>query len=105
MRDYKYLSDQALLFFIAVLIRNRKLMTALFSATCQNLTSISCFHSFTKAMNAFPAALMRLIRSFFSWHDYNPLQINNVVHQRGTIPVVCERTAKVLFFLERRIIK
>jgi len=47
-------------------------------------------------MHAFPAALMRLICTFFPWHRLSFFLYNIFSgHQRGTIPAVCERAAKV----------
>jgi hypothetical protein len=56
-------------------------------------------------MHRFTAACVGLIRSFFTWHCFKFLfrthltdkllqNIFSIIH-RGTIPVDCERTAKV----------
>ena len=76
-------------------------MTSFLSTACQYLTAISCFHTLAETMYCFSAAFVRLISSFFTWHfiKFFLLQINYRIHfvtlNQGTIPVVCERTAKV----------
>jgi hypothetical protein len=56
------------LFFISVFAGNRQFMTSFLSAAGQYFTAIRCFHTLAETMNGFPAALMRLIGSFFTWH-------------------------------------
>jgi len=76
-------------------------MTSFLSAAGQYFTAISGLHTLAKSMYRFSAAFVRLIGSFFTWHliKFFLLQINFKIRfcytQQGTIPVVCERTAKV----------
>jgi len=75
-------------------------MTSFFTAACQYLTAIGCLHTLAETMYRFSATFVRLIGSFFTWHfiTFFLLQINFRIYfytQQGTIPVVCERTAKV----------
>ena len=75
-------------------------MTSFPSAAGQYLAAIRGLHALAETMYRFPAAFMRLIGPFFSWHClhfsfYKLISVSKFYTHQGTIPAVCERTAKV----------
>ncbi len=76
-------------------------MTSFRSAACQYFTSVGSLHTLAETMNRFTTAYMWLVCSFFTWHCSRIFLLKiflklffSYTHQ-GTIPAVCERTAKV----------
>jgi hypothetical protein len=77
-------------------------MAAFCTAACQHFSSVSCLHAFTKTMNCFTAAAMRLKCTFHFKKVFSRLPNNP--WRTGLVSVLttghhtrwfCERTAKV----------
>lgn len=89
------------LFFTETLVGYGQFNTTFSAAAGQNLAAVGGLHALTESVYRFSAADVRLIRSFFTWHCINFFLLQNKflsneinIHQ-GTIPVACERRAKV----------
>ena len=64
-------------------------MAPFFPAACQYLAAIGSSHTLSETVNALTPALMRLIRTFFTWHSLLFFLVNNLIPlQLGTIPAV-----------------